>query len=373
MTDPAENTLDPCQYYLGSLDFAPGLSELYDPPSLCYDQELTSSNTYAEFAQDFSNNKVLECPTQYYNEFSLLQTREEEAQSQNPQLYQNTQTNGPRKRKSEDQTPIKKEKKQSRTHTDKCKGLRHFSLKVCEKVERMKFTSYNQVADELVEEFCSPNKSKTSVDQKNIRRRVYDALNVLRAMDIISKEKKVIRWIGLPYKNQTDCEALECDRAQRLERLQRKNDNYTELLSHFNGYRNLINRNASREVTSQQLLHLPFLIVNTRRHTRIDCYMNKDQTEYNFDFSQPFEINEDSHFLSLLGLCNSPSKSTTELAEILPPYQPQLNTADFLKHSNGTEAEIEPELNGRRTFISPPSTPPYSRNRSTTKVARSLE
>lgn len=35
-------------------------------------------------------------------------------------------------------------------------------------------------------------------DQKNIRRRVYDALNVLMAMNIISKDKKEIRWIGLP-------------------------------------------------------------------------------------------------------------------------------------------------------------------------------
>jgi hypothetical protein len=34
--------------------------------------------------------------------------------------------------------------------------------------------------------------------QKNIRRRVYDALNVLMAMNIISKEKKEIRWLGLP-------------------------------------------------------------------------------------------------------------------------------------------------------------------------------
>ena len=36
------------------------------------------------------------------------------------------------------------------------------------------------------------------MDQKNIRRRVYDALNVLMAMDIIAKDKKEIRWLGLP-------------------------------------------------------------------------------------------------------------------------------------------------------------------------------
>jgi hypothetical protein len=35
-------------------------------------------------------------------------------------------------------------------------------------------------------------------DEKNIRRRVYDALNVLMAMDIIIKDKKEIHWRGLP-------------------------------------------------------------------------------------------------------------------------------------------------------------------------------
>lgn len=39
---------------------------------------------------------------------------------------------------------------------------------------------------------------KASYDEKNIRRRVYDALNVLMAMDIITKDKKRISWRGWP-------------------------------------------------------------------------------------------------------------------------------------------------------------------------------
>ena len=37
------------------------------------------------------------------------------------------------------------------------KGLRHFSMKVCEKVQRKGTTSYNEVADELVSEFTNSN------------------------------------------------------------------------------------------------------------------------------------------------------------------------------------------------------------------------
>lgn len=50
---------------------------------------------------------------------------------------------------------------------------------------------------------------RQAYDQKNIRRRVYDALNVLMAMNIISKEKKEIKWIGLPTNSAQECQNLE--------------------------------------------------------------------------------------------------------------------------------------------------------------------
>lgn len=72
-------------------------------------------------------------------------------------------------------------------------------MKVCEKVKEKGVTTYNEVADELVQEEIEGQPiDPMNYDQKNIRRRVYDALNVLMAMNIISKEKKEIRWIGLP-------------------------------------------------------------------------------------------------------------------------------------------------------------------------------
>ena len=43
-------------------------------------------------------------------------------------------------------------------------------------------------------------------DEKNIRRRVYDALNVLMALDIISKDRKEIQWKGLHITNVKDME-----------------------------------------------------------------------------------------------------------------------------------------------------------------------
>ena len=87
-------------------------------------------------------------------------------------------------------------------------------MKVMEKQK----TNYNEVADELVQEFReeaaqvriqqglppTPGPSELvddsrrdnpNLDERNVRRRVYDALNVLIALGIIVKQKKV-RGLG---------------------------------------------------------------------------------------------------------------------------------------------------------------------------------
>lgn len=72
-----------------------------------------------------------------------------------------------------------------------------FFRKVCRKVEEKGTTTYNEVADELVQELAAEGEfgsgKEPHYDDKNIRRRVYDALNVLMAIDIISKDRKEIK------------------------------------------------------------------------------------------------------------------------------------------------------------------------------------
>ena len=45
------------------------------------------------------------------------------------------------------------------------KGLRHFSMKVCEKVRKKGTTSYNEVADELVAEFTNSAVNNSLAEQ----------------------------------------------------------------------------------------------------------------------------------------------------------------------------------------------------------------
>ncbi|XP_054981688.1 transcription factor Dp-2 isoform X8 [Sorex araneus] len=192
------------------------------------------------------------------------------------------------------------------------KGLRHFSMKVCEKVQRKGTTSYNEVADELVSEFTNSNNhlaaDSQAYDQKNIRRRVYDALNVLMAMNIISKEKKEIKWIGLPTNSAQECQNLEIEKQRRIERIKQKRAQLQELLLQQIAFKNLVQRNRQNEHQNQgppalnSTIQLPFIIINTSRKTVIDCSISSDKFEYLFNFDNTFEIHDDIEVLKRMGM-----------------------------------------------------------------------
>ncbi|KAL6336480.1 hypothetical protein AAG906_018435 [Vitis piasezkii] len=175
------------------------------------------------------------------------------------------------------------------------RGLRQFSMKVCEKVESKGRTTYNEVADELVAEFADPSNSLTSPDQqqydeKNIRRRVYDALNVLMAMDIISKDKKRNTMEG--------------------GRIEKKAAYLQELEEQFVGLQNLIQRNeqlySSGNAPSGGVA-LPFILVQTRPHATVEVEISEDMQLVHFDFnSTPFELHDDNYVLKAMKFCERP-------------------------------------------------------------------
>ena len=181
------------------------------------------------------------------------------------------------------------------------KGLRLFSLKVCEVVERQQVTTYKKVADELVAELgvsssssassapVAPGSGSSTASRRsssvgggpdgtfyredNIKRRVYDVLNVLEAVDVISKDfsaysslaltgpgatsassksSKDVAWIGLPEHVEdsiraTTTRALECAQRLKTKRLALQNLLVQQVCLH-----NLREHNARRECILEQ-------------------------------------------------------------------------------------------------------------------------
>jgi len=250
------------------------------------------------------------------------------------------------------------------------KGLRHFSMKVCEKVQQKGITSYNEVADELVQEFSETSvKDNTTqnnqlYDQKNIRRRVYDALNVLMAMNIISKEKKEIKWVGLPTNSAQECQHLEDQKKERLERIQQKQQQLQELIVQQIAFKNLVERNKTVEKKAgpplpSTCIHLPFIIVNTSKKTVIDCSISSDKSEYLFNFDEAFEIHDDIEVLKRMGLslgldkgdCSDKNLRVARnmVPKALEPYVVQM--------ANGTYGDIDLIEVDRNQSTATPSSP----------------
>jgi len=257
-------------------------------------------------------------------------------------------------------------------------SLRFISAKVCEIVESKSTTTYNEVANELVIEALKlfeggshPDKKKKD-HEKNIRRRVYDALNVLLATDIISKTKekgdreKSIHWKGYPTTTSVDLVILEKEKEAAIAEIERKKECLQELLVQNVCFRNLERRNkrvkmeedknkidgdgSTREIgkngatDEEEKIHLPFIVVNTAENATIKCEMNQDKTDVMFDFNMPFEINDDNEILKRLGLSRAPYD---ELQKILP--------ADILRYCQDQRLLDAVMLPAGYVYAHPPS------------------
>ncbi|GAB4818074.1 hypothetical protein N2152v2_005120 [Parachlorella kessleri] len=198
------------------------------------------------------------------------------------------------------------------------KGLRQFSLKVCEVVELKGRTTYHEVADELVKHLQQQGRAEGGTDgnydEKNIRRRVYDALNVLMAVGVIRKEKKEIVWGGWPQGLAANSNhALEAERSGVAARVEEKG-----LVHQLCRLGSLALRNHDTPMTKLQQqrgagqlapnpLQLPFMLIQAPGAADVDVSISEDSRVAQLNFhSWPFQIYDDESVLRMLGVGGAP-------------------------------------------------------------------
>lgn len=182
-------------------------------------------------------------------------------------------------------------------------GLRSCAKEVCDKVREKGRTTYTEVANEIVTETVSQT---GDFDEKNIRRRVYDALNVLMALNIVHKEKnkeRTISWVGLPTSNAShDKTHFHSEKNSLQRKIRQKEAVLRELLLQHVAFKRLVSRNKSSISNQSQSVALPFICISTGRDTEIDCSISEDQSEYHLKFNNKFELYDDIEVLGRLGL-----------------------------------------------------------------------
>ncbi|CAG9331680.1 Dp_5 [Blepharisma stoltei] len=199
------------------------------------------------------------------------------------------------------------------------KGLKMLSVRVKDIISRNGFSSYKEVADELILELNRAEGFNSDKDGKNILRRVYDALNVLIASDVLRKEGKRYFWKGMksvviPNENFKIKNSLD----EAKKRIETKKKSLKQLSYKYLSIKSLINRNK-KFIMSREIIRFPFIIVATEeekaKNIHIDC--SKGNTEVSIKLQKKYYCFEDSDILMKLNFHETALKNFEIPDEVL--------------------------------------------------------
>lgn len=101
-------------------------------------------------------------------------------------------------------------------------------------------------------------------------------------MNIISKEKKEIRWLGLPTNSLQECLQLEKEKQKKIDSIKQKTQQLRDLIYQQISFKNLVERNREHQLLNgippiNSTIPLPFIIVNTDKKTSVECSISNDK------------------------------------------------------------------------------------------------
>lgn len=151
-------------------------------------------------------------------------------------------------------------------------GLKILSWKVKEIVEQLGSSTYQEVADCLVKE--TEEFEGDSKDEKNIRRRVYDALNVLIAANVLIKNNKKV-------------EVLKKNVNPIMEKLRQ----HREVAEKYFILKAIIDRNMMQKMKMQSIF-LPFHLVlfDKKPDKTVQLMASLQKNEVNMKVNQNFDF-----------------------------------------------------------------------------------
>jgi len=129
--------------------------------------------------------------------------------------------------------------------------------------------------------------------------------------------------------------------------MDRKRQHLQDLVQQQVSFKQLISRNRDAVASGgaapeSDQIALPFIVVNTKKETVIDCEMAEDKQEIFFNFSAPFEIHDDSETLKLM---NMQRCQLDAIPDLVPPTL--VNFARETLFTNDPPA-VPPTSRGRR-------------------------
>ena len=195
-------------------------------------------------------------------------------------------------------------------------GLKEISNRVREIIKRVGTTSYKEISDEIVNEI----NEKNTKDEKNIRRRIYDSLNVMKSMKLFKKDKatKKIVWNFFNEKttNQinTFCDGESNEDGGMFDKISKmkqeintKKNKLNVLQKQLECLNTILDRNKKNQNSDEgKRIYFPFIIIefpekSHNQENKIKVAMNETKTQAHFAFDSSNKLYGDLDAILKIG------------------------------------------------------------------------
>ncbi len=194
---------------------------------------------------------------------------------------------------------------QSNQVTLQSQGLKDISKQVVSIIKASGRTTYKAISDKIVKQ----TNIVFEKDAKNIRRRIYDALNVLKAINVFKQNDKVINWSMEPNTSD-ELNYLNTEIEKQHKNIKEKNEEKQKLAFHNAMYYDMIKRNKENENTQvdpNDKINIPFLVLtypkkNLGSSIMVGCESKK---KIHISNSYPMSVSGDYDIIKKLYIKNN--------------------------------------------------------------------
>jgi hypothetical protein len=115
----------------------------------------------------------------------------------------------------------------------------------------------------------------STTNSETANRRIYDVLNVMRAVNIVGKRNKIYFLID------------------NSDNIKMKRNEKKKLIDMKETFEYITTRNELLSNTDSERLYLPFMIISTDKKSEIHCDTNEERSFFNFKSNKPLRVIED--------------------------------------------------------------------------------
>lgn len=193
-------------------------------------------------------------------------------------------------------------------------GLKEISNRVMNIIKQSGQTTYKDVSDQIIKEI----NEKSMKDEKNLRRRIYDSLNVMRNMNLFSQDKntKAIKWNytqefdplnEIENKNEKyNKNKVESDNIIDLKKeIKVKKENLVLFEKELKALKRVLERNRKEDenIPKNKRLYFPLIVIEflSNKEQKINLALNEDQTKAHLGFDEASFMYGDLDIVSKIG------------------------------------------------------------------------